>query len=143
MFLSSLSLLSPSPFLCTVFPSPVYTLQPTLTHPPPSRPNTPTLSLTATTYPAPPASGTTRRPHTATHTDIHFTLIRLVEQGTDIVVTLNVPHIPGETEDENNAGDKEELVAKQKMEREKQMTEAWEGIMTSLQVRDWSLFGAE
>ena len=59
------------------------------------------------------------------------------------MVTLNVPHIPGETEDENNAGDKEEIVAKQKMEREKQMTEAWEGILTSLEVRDWSLFGSE
>ena len=59
------------------------------------------------------------------------------------MVTLNVPHIPGETEDENDTGDKEEIVAKQNMEREKQMTEAWEGVMTSLEVRDWSLFGAE
>ncbi|KAK0516879.1 hypothetical protein JMJ35_000034 [Cladonia borealis] len=107
-------------------------------------PNTPTLSLTATTHPAPPAPGATLRPHTATHTDIHFTLIRLVEQGTDIIVTLNVPHIPGETEDENNnTGDKEGVVAKRKIEREKHMTEAWEGIVKSLEVRDWSLFGAE
>ncbi len=59
------------------------------------------------------------------------------------MVTLNVPHIPGETEDENNTGDEEEVVAKQKMEREKQMTEAWEGIVTSLEVRDWSLFDME
>lgn len=66
-----------------------------------------------------------------------------MEQGTDIVVTLNVPHIPGETEGENNAGDREEIVAKQKIEREKQTTEAWEGILTSLEVRDWSLFGSE
>ena len=66
-----------------------------------------------------------------------------MEQGTDIVVTLNVPHIPGETEDEDKTGDKEEVVAKQKIEREKQMTEAWDGIVKSLEVRDWSLFGAE
>ena len=59
------------------------------------------------------------------------------------MVTLNVPHIPGETEDENNTGDKEEVIAKQKIEREKQMTEAWEGIVKSLEIRDWSLFGAE
>ena len=58
-------------------------------------------------------------------------------------MTLNVPHIPGETEDENNTGGKEEIVAKQKLEREKQMMEAWEGIVTSLEVRDWSLFGSE
>ena len=66
-----------------------------------------------------------------------------MEQGTDVVVTLNVPHIPGETEDENATGDKGETVAKQKIERGKQMTEAWEGILTSLEVRDWSLFGSE
>ena len=66
-----------------------------------------------------------------------------MEQGTDIVVTLNVPHIPGETEDENSAGGNEGIVAEQKVEREKQMTEAWEGIVTSLEVRDWSLFGSE
>ena len=59
-----------------------------------------------------------------------------MEQGTDIVVTLNVPHIPGETEDENTTSDKEKSVAKQ-------MMEAWEGIVTSLEVRDWSLFGSE
>lgn len=58
-------------------------------------------------------------------------------------MTLNVPHIPGETEDENDSGDKGEIIAKQKKEREKQMTEAWEGIVTSLEVRDWSLFGSE
>ena len=55
-----------------------------------------------------------------------------------------MPHIPGETADENNnTGDKEEVIAKQKIEREKQMTEVWEGIVKSLEVRDWSLFGAE
>lgn len=67
-----------------------------------------------------------------------------MEQGTDIIVTLNAPHIPGETEDENNNnGDKEEVIAKQKIEREKQMAEVWEGVVKSLEVRDWSLFGAE
>ena len=59
------------------------------------------------------------------------------------MVTLNVPHIPGETVDENNTGGKEGIVAKQKIEREKQMMEAWEAIVTSLEVRDWSLFGSE
>ena len=67
-----------------------------------------------------------------------------MEQGTDIIVTLNIPYIPGETEDEdNNTSDKEGVVAQQKIERGKQMTEAWEGIVKSLEVRDWSLFGAE
>ena len=59
------------------------------------------------------------------------------------MVTLNVPHIPGETEDEKTTSDKEEVVAKQKKEREKQIKEAWEGIVTSLEIKDWSLFGAE
>ena len=55
-----------------------------------------------------------------------------------------MPHIPGETEDEKTVtGDKEGVIAKQKMEREKQMTEAWEGVVKSLEVRDWSLFGGE
>ena len=66
-----------------------------------------------------------------------------MEQGTDIVITLNVPHIPGETEDEDKTGDKKEVIAKQKMERAKQMTEVWEAIVKSLEVRDWSLFGTE
>ncbi|KAL2045521.1 hypothetical protein N7G274_001949 [Stereocaulon virgatum] len=104
-------------------------------------PTTPILSLLAKITPSPPAPGITQRPHSPTSTDIHLTLIRLVEQSADILITLNVPHIPGETETED-----EGFVGGGRFgraERAVRMKEAWEGVVGSLEVRDWGLFGGE
>ena len=113
---------------------------------PPHRPNTPVLSLIATTRPPPPGPGAARRPHAPTDTDIHVTLIRLVEQSTDIVITLNVPQIPSETEAEGPAAGDGDAVRKQLNERTERavlMKEAWEMVVGSVEIRDWSLFGTE
>ncbi|KAK3173614.1 hypothetical protein OEA41_006946 [Lepraria neglecta] len=109
-------------------------------------PNTPVLSLIATTRPPPPGPGAARRPHAPTNTDIHLTLIRLVEQSTDIVITLNVPHIPSETEAEDPAAGDGDAVRKQLNERTERavlMKETWEMVVGSVEIRDWSLFGTE
>ncbi|KAL2057800.1 hypothetical protein ABVK25_002184 [Lepraria finkii] len=96
--------------------------------------------------PPPPDPGAARRPHAPTNTDIHLTLIRLVEQSTDIVITLNVPHIPNETNPEDPVAGDDEAVRKQLNERTEKavlMKEAWEMVVGSVEVRDWSLFGTE
>jgi hypothetical protein len=64
-----------------------------------------------------------------------------VEQSTDIVITLNVPHIPGETQREAEVSGGEE--GSEKSETAVRMKEAWEGVVGSLEVRDWGLFGGE
>lgn len=69
-----------------------------------------------------------------------------MEQSTDIVITLNVPHIPNETEPEDPAAGDDEAVRKQLNERTEKavlMKEAWEMVVGSVEVRDWSLFGTE
>lgn len=66
-------------------------------------------------------------------------MIRLVEKSTDIIVTVNIPHIPGHQEptpgeDVNfEEGKYSSLVE----EGAKIMEEIWK----SLEVRDWGLFG--
>ena len=60
-----------------------------------------------------------------------------------MIVTLNVPHIPGETEAENQGNETEGVGAKQDEERAKQLAETAEAIVTSLEIRDWGLFGGE
>ena len=69
-----------------------------------------------------------------------------MEQSTDIVITLNVPHIPRETEAEGPAAGDDDAVRKQLNERTERavlMKEAWEMVVESVEVRDWSLFGTE
>jgi len=52
----------------------------------------PALILVASTTPANPPS----TPNTPTSTTILMTLIRLVSKSTDLVITINLPHIPAE-----------------------------------------------
>ncbi|KAI4187580.1 MAG: hypothetical protein L6R41_002725 [Letrouitia leprolyta] len=101
-------------------------------------PNTPCYTLLATTTPPPATDGNVQRPLTPAFTAIILTLIRLVPQSTDIVVTINIPHIPGHQESSDGAANFEEgnfgtLVDEGVRIRD----EVWR----TLQVKDWGLFG--
>ncbi|KAK4697108.1 hypothetical protein P7C71_g908, partial [Lecanoromycetidae sp. Uapishka_2] len=94
---------------------------------------TPALCLVATT--APPAT-VSLRPNEPTHTDVQLTLIRLLEQNTDFVVTLNVPCVPSEIADSEGTAESRRQKVVQKM------SEICKNILRSLEIKDWSLFGA-
>ncbi|KAJ9647044.1 hypothetical protein H2201_007212 [Coniosporium apollinis] len=87
-------------------------------------PTTRALTLLATQHP------TAKRASTdADFTVIQLILIRLASQETDIVISVNVPHVPGEDRDE----DVEMLVETAKWMRDQ--------ILGSFEVRNWGLFG--
>ncbi|KAL8757858.1 MAG: hypothetical protein Q9184_004099 [Pyrenodesmia sp. 2 TL-2023] len=101
--------------------------------------DTPCYTLLATTTPPPVTNGNPNRPLTPTFTAIILTLIRLVPQSTDIVVTINIPHIQGEQEPSDGAvnfegGKYGSLVEEGVRVRD----ELWR----TLEVKDWGLFGA-
>jgi hypothetical protein len=93
----------------------------------------PALSLIATI--APPATASVR-PNTPTHTELQLTLVRLVEQNTDFVITLNVPYVPRENGTVYGTADSRRLEVAQKM------NEICKNITASLDIKDWALFGA-
>ncbi|KAL8812724.1 MAG: hypothetical protein Q9223_007222, partial [Gallowayella weberi] len=62
---------------------------------------TPSYTLLATTTPPPATNGNVTRALTPRFVAVLLTLIRLVPQSTDIVVTVNIPHIPGHQEPED------------------------------------------
>ncbi|KAI4146734.1 MAG: hypothetical protein L6R39_003345 [Caloplaca ligustica] len=98
----------------------------------------PSYSLLATTTPPPATNGNVNRPLTPTFTAIHLTLIRLSQQATDIVITINIPHIPGQQEPSDGAVNFEEgkfgsLVREGAVIRD----EIWRTFV----IKDWSLFG--
>ncbi|KAL8915569.1 MAG: hypothetical protein Q9171_000134 [Xanthocarpia ochracea] len=100
-------------------------------------PNTPCYTLLATTTP-PPATNGNVRAKTPTFTAVFLTLIRLVAQSTDIVVTVNVPHISGHQEPlDGEVNFEEGKFGSLVEEGVKIRDEVWK----SLEVRDWGLFG--
>lgn len=99
---------------------------------------TPILALTAITRPS--ASTAAANALTSTHTNIYFTLIRLVEQSTDIVISLNIPHLAGETEGHQSNGT-EAGTAQRNTEQEAE--NMFNGIVTSFSINDWGLFSGE
>ncbi|KAL6721138.1 hypothetical protein ACLMJK_000238 [Lecanora helva] len=84
-------------------------------------PSTPVLCLIAKITP----SG---NPHAAplspNHTIMHLTLIRLVQQATDIVITLNIPAM-GDAPQIQNVSKSEDVIST---------------VVTSFDVKDWNLF---
>ncbi|KAF6219345.1 hypothetical protein HO133_005170 [Letharia lupina] len=101
-------------------------------------PPTPVLALTAITKP--PASTVAANSLTPTHTDIYFTLIRLVEQSTDIVITLNTPHLASEAEGQiPNETETGTLYG----ETEQEVGNMYHQIVTSFAIKDWGLFSGE
>lgn len=101
-------------------------------------PTTPILALTAITKPA--ASNVAARAFTTTHTDIRFTLIRLVDQSTDIVITLNTPRLVGEADEQiSNATE----AGTGEGETENEAGNVYHDIVMSFAITDWGLFSGE
>ncbi|KAI4204642.1 MAG: hypothetical protein LQ350_000957 [Teloschistes chrysophthalmus] len=99
-------------------------------------PNTPILTLLATTTPPPTTNGNTRA-LTPTFVAILLTLIRLEPQSTDLIVTVNIPHIPGHQEPTDGAVNFEEgKLGSLVQEGVKIRDEVWR----TLEVKDWGLF---
>lgn len=62
---------------------------------------------------------------------MHLLLLRLKEQGTDIMVTINIPHYAGEYE-KAEAGQETKLMKDSKAVREK--------MLETFKVIEWGLF---
>ncbi|MDI1485010.1 MAG: hypothetical protein OHK93_000144 [Ramalina farinacea] len=101
---------------------------------------TPISSLLALTTPPPPPSAEGRGPNEAKWVCVIMTLIRLVTTQTDMLVVVNVPCVPAAEED----GDGEEVVDFERGvygRRVREGREVMEGVVGSLRVVDWGLFG--
>ena len=72
--------------------------------------------------------------------EIHFTLIRLVEQSTDLVITFNVPHFAGEMNGQI-ANETEAETTQPKIEQG--AGKMYHQIVKSFAIRDWGLFSGE
>lgn len=67
-----------------------------------------------------------------------LTLIRLADQKTDMLVTINVPHLPGQYE----AGSVD--LEHGKMGALLEQAGKWrERVLETFEVKDWGLFGEE
>ncbi|KAI9788619.1 MAG: hypothetical protein M1816_006765 [Peltula sp. TS41687] len=73
---------------------------------------------------------------TQTLTVILLILVRLVAQRTDVVVSINVPHVCVE-ENKNNDDDDDDLLGGPQLEEAVRMRDE---VLRTLRVRDWSLF---
>ena len=104
----------------------------------PSRSTTPILALIAVAKP--PALTVAAKAPAPAHTDIHITLIRLVEQSTDIVITLNTPYIVGEA-DGRTSNPTAAGITQQEIEQEARNMH--HQIVTSFTIKDWGLFSGE
>ncbi|KAK0658585.1 putative ran guanine nucleotide release factor [Lasiodiplodia hormozganensis] len=98
-------------------------------------PNVPAYSLVATQHPA--AAPENRRPQ-PDFTGILLVLVRLIEQKTDIVITVNVPHVPGEYPKE----DVDFAAAKQGPLMDA-ATSIKQHILQTFEIKDYGLFVTE
>jgi hypothetical protein len=100
-----------------------------------SSPNTPTYNLLATSPPGAKQQGRANEPEFVA---IMLTLIRLVDQKTDMLVTINVPHVIGQYE----AGSVD--LEHGKMGPLLEQAAKWrERVLETFEVKDWGLFGEE
>ncbi|KAL8668126.1 MAG: hypothetical protein Q9202_000104, partial [Teloschistes flavicans] len=99
-------------------------------------PNTPCSTLLATTTP-PPATNGNNRALTPTFVAILLTLIRLDPQSTDLIVTVNIPHIPGHQEPTDGPVNFEQgKFGSLVQEGVRIRDEVWR----TLEIKDWGLF---
>ncbi|KAF1920365.1 hypothetical protein BDU57DRAFT_12326 [Ampelomyces quisqualis] len=63
---------------------------------------------------------------------VHLLLLRLTEQGTDIMVTINIPHYAGEYEKAAKEGEETRLMRESKAVRDK--------VLETFKVVEWGLF---
>jgi hypothetical protein len=97
--------------------------------------NTPVYNLVATSPPGAKQQGRANEPDFVA---ILLTLIRLEGQKTDILVTINVPHVEGEYEAGSvdlEHGRQGSLIEKAGRYRER--------VLETFEVREWGLFGEE
>jgi len=109
---------------------PKYTLNPRSRRKLTNSSNKPALALTFIQTPQPLPSHQAHRKQPE-FVYIHLLLLRLKEQGTDIMVTINIPHYKGEYE------------AAKEGEETRLMRESWavrERVLGSLRVVEWGLF---
>jgi hypothetical protein len=95
----------------------------------------PAYALFATTKPTP---GARPKGPPVDFTGILLVLVRLVEKETDIVISINVPHI-------HDQYSKEDVNLKEQKEGQ-QLTEARavrDKILETFAIKDWGLFGEE
>ncbi|KAL8713941.1 MAG: hypothetical protein Q9220_002087, partial [cf. Caloplaca sp. 1 TL-2023] len=107
-------------------------------------PDTPCYTLLATTTPpplAPATNGNNNGPRamTPTFTAIELTLIRLIPQSTDILLIVNIPHIPGHQEPTDGDVDFEAGRFGSLVEAGVRMRDE---LWRTLEVKDWALFGS-
>lgn len=91
--------------------------------------NQPVLSLTFIQTPPPPERPGRKLPE---FVYIHLLLLRLKEQGTDIMVTINIPHYPGEYGKAEKEGEKTKLMRDSELVKER--------VLQTFKIQDWGLF---
>ncbi|KAL8694013.1 MAG: hypothetical protein Q9218_001251 [Villophora microphyllina] len=99
-------------------------------------PNTPCLSLLATTHPQPATNGNTRA-LTPNFVAVLLTMIRLEPQSTDLIVTVNIPHIPGHQEPTDDEVDIEVGKLGSLVEEGVKIRDE---VLRTLEIKDWGLF---
>ncbi|KAF1946609.1 Mog1p/PsbP-like protein [Clathrospora elynae] len=95
-----------------------------------SLPDKPVLALTFIQTPQTPNPNPRRK--TPEFTYIHLLLLRLKEQGTDILVTINIPHYPGEYEKASEEGGQTQLM--------KDSADVREKVLKSFEIKEWGIF---
>jgi hypothetical protein len=81
------------------------------------------------------AENAPRRKETAEFTGIFLLLVRLEAQKTDIVVSINVPHVPGEYQKEDI-----DLPAQKLGPHLEAATVIRQRVLETFEVKDWTLF---
>jgi hypothetical protein len=92
--------------------------------------NNPVLSLTFEQTPPTPNPHPNRK--TPEFTYIHLLLLRLKEQSTDIMISINIPHYPGEYEKPAQEDGETVLMRESVAIRER--------VLGSFEVKEWGLF---
>ncbi|KAE8844885.1 hypothetical protein PTNB85_03150 [Pyrenophora teres f. teres] len=95
-----------------------------------SLPSTPLLTLSFLQTPPSPNPHPNRK--TPEYTYIHLLLLRLKERETDILITINVPHYPGEYNEPAEGQQETDLMRRSHMIRER--------LLDTFDVKEWGLF---
>ena len=77
------------------------------------------------------------KPLTPTSTTIYLTLIRLTEQETDIVISLNIPNIPNIP---SQSGTQSQPAADGLPNGDQVAVKVWQEILLTFEIKDWDLF---
>jgi len=92
--------------------------------------NNPAYALTFIQTPPTPNPNPRRKAPEFTY--IHLLLLRLEEQGTDVLISINIPHYPGEYEKASSEGEQTPLMKDCAVVKDK--------VLETFEVKDWGLF---